>query len=72
MPGVRELLLSRTLGNINDSEASRNGKKAVYVFHANPSCCPRCRAMDGRVVQVSNPALITHPACKCSITKEYR
>jgi hypothetical protein len=49
-----------------------NGKKLVRVFKANPSCCPQCRAMNGRTVTVDNPQLCTHPHCRCSITKEYK
>jgi len=64
--GPSELLLSNAMNRID------SGKKLVRVFRANPSCCLRCRQMDGRVVSVDSPALCTHPHCKCSVVKEYR
>lgn len=63
--GVREMLL----GRVTDQVENRN---RVYVFHANAACCPQCRMMDGRVVTVAVPSLISHPHCKCLITEEYR
>ena len=61
-----------TLSNAVNAIDRSNGKKLVRVFKSNPSCCPQCRAMNGRVVTVDNPSLCTHPHCRCQIAKEYK
>jgi len=68
--GVREMLLSRTLDQMDSSNS--NGKRKVYVFRASPGCCPRCQAMNGKVISSAQASLYSHPHCKCSAVIEYK
>ena len=70
--GPYATMLSRGLAAAEQSASGERPKRLVYVFKANPSCCERCRAMDGKVVSVAEASLISHRGCKCHVVREYR